>query len=196
MRNQPTDNHRAFWIDDAYDRDQASNGHSRYGAYLADRADQFHEDGQAITDPVQFARLAFTIASSPIMAPGYVHSHPRVLDVLWQRDDEARMAIQVRLAAPLPEPIATVIGRDRRPWADWSRPWPGTAWFEPYDNDRPGAYTTVAVRIPLDPSALSSLPAPAYRRGEPNLATAQAAVRAVCGHLNTALADILAALGR
>lgn len=189
----PPDDDRAFWIDDVYDRDYASDGRSRYGAYLAARTHLFREDDEPVTDPVLFARLAFTIASSPIMAPGYVHHHPRVLDVAWCRDDEGRTAVEVRLIAPLPEPIAAVIRRDRRLWADWSRPWPGDHWFAPYDNDRPGAYTTVTIRIPLDPTALL---APTYHRGAPDLATAQAAVRAVCGLLNTALADILAALAR
>jgi hypothetical protein len=181
----------AFWTDDDYDRDHASNGRSRYGSYLASRAHQFHEDGDPITDPVEFALLAFTIASSPVMAPGYVCQHPRVLDVAWPHDDEDRTAAEVRLVAPLPEPIATVIRRDRRTWAGWHRPWRGDQWFEPYDNDRPGAYTTVTIRIPLNPN---TLPAPVYQRGVPDLATAQRAVRAVCAQLNTALADILAAL--
>lgn len=188
MRTHPC----AFWIDHDYDRDYAGDGVSRYGAYLYSRAHQFREDGEPITDPVTFATTAFTIASSPIMAPGYVHRHPRIRHVSWCWDDDYRAAFEVQLVAPLPDPIAAVLRRDSHTWADWHRPWHGEAWFEPYDNDRPGAFTVVTVRVPINPAAL---PAPAYdAAGTPDRATAQAAVAAVCTQLNTTLADILAAL--
>lgn len=181
-----------FWIDHAYDVDHAGDRRSRYGAYLYSRARQFHDDGEPTDDPVEFAALAFTIGSSPVMAPGYVRNHPRVRHVSWCWDDDYRAAFEVQIVAPLPDPIAAAIRRDGRTWADWHREWHGEAWCEPYDNDRPGAFTVVTVRVPIDPAAL---PAPLYGpTGVPDLATAQAAVAAVCAQLNADLAGILAAL--
>src|SRR2546422_328484 len=59
-------------IDDASDRSRASDGISRYGAYLRNSADEFRScwDG-AVADPIQFAAAAWRNATGPIMGPGY-----------------------------------------------------------------------------------------------------------------------------
>lgn len=179
------------WVDEDYDRDYASNGRSRYGAYLAMHSREFTdaEVDAPTADPLLFAAAAFTIACAPIMAPGYVRRHPRIHGLSWCWDEEQRVAFEVGVAAPLPAGIARVIAG--RGWAGWQ--WHRGAWWEPDTNDRPGAYTVVTVRVPL-PAHL--LPTPAYTRdGVPELDTARRAVRAVCRQLNDHLAAILTAAG-
>jgi hypothetical protein len=181
----------AFWVEEDYDREYASDGRSRYGAYLAMHTREFTDtDVDAPTaDPRLFAAAAFTIACAPIMAPGYVRRHPRVHGLSWCWDDEQRVAFEVGLVAPLPEPIAKLLSG--RGWDGWQRY--RQTWWEPDANDRPGAYTVVTVRVPL-PAEL--VPTPAYTRaGLPELHTARHAVRAVCRQLYGHLDSIITAAG-
>lgn len=184
-----TDHHRVFWLDEDYDRSHASNGRSRYGSYLYSRSHLFHDDDQP-TDPHRFAILAFDIASPPVMAPGFVCHHPRVLHVAWPRDDEDRWACEIQLIAPRPAVIERALRG--RYWTDWQPRWDRRGWYPPYDNDRPAAHTVTILRIPL-PAEI--LPAPAYQPdGTPDVATAQQACRVLCEHINAGLVDILTAL--
>jgi len=72
------------WIDHDHDRNNASDGVSRYGAYLRDHAHLFdpwqEAPGEVTRDPVEFAIAAFQVATGPIMAPGFVRRHGRVCD--------------------------------------------------------------------------------------------------------------------
>jgi hypothetical protein len=92
-----------FHVDDHNDTEQASDGHSRFGAYIRQNLHEFHDDDPArfSTDPVQFATAAFYVASQPVMAPGYVRTHPRIL--LTTCDDntwDGSLLATVDLAAP------------------------------------------------------------------------------------------------
>lgn len=69
---------RAFDPDEGYDQDLASDGVSRYGAYLAHHRRQFACDGEPTTDAGEFAAAAWRIAQPPIMVPAYVSIHGRV----------------------------------------------------------------------------------------------------------------------
>src|SRR6266516_4820758 len=101
------------WVDAAWDREFASDGVSRYGAYLRGHTAAFaplwdeppDPDWGAITaDPGEFAAAAFQVATGPVMSPGYVRWHPRVLDyqVGYGDDpDPARLIVQVTLATAL-----------------------------------------------------------------------------------------------
>jgi hypothetical protein len=50
----------AFWVDDTYDRDMSSDGRSRFGAYLRQKAGMFADEGDG-TDNVRFALAAWRI---------------------------------------------------------------------------------------------------------------------------------------
>lgn len=190
---------RPFWIDDDYDSNYTVGGWerfatttSRYGNYLASRAHRFlDEDTEApTTDPAEFAGLAWQISLSPIMAPGYVRTHPRIQSVTTTGDDDHRFGVALTLAAPLPAPVAAAIAGHR--WRDWERDWHSDWWFEPYPLDRPAAYTTVAIRIPIPRECL---PTPAYyRNGDPDVEVAKQTVRVLCARLNEQLQPILDAL--
>src|SRR6266540_365744 len=105
---------RVCWVDEDWDRSCASDNVSRYGAYLRSHTELFdpwREATDGITeDPGEFAIAAFQVACGPIMSPGYVCWHPRVLDhqVNYGDDpDPTRLICQVTLASlrlrwPLP----------------------------------------------------------------------------------------------
>ena len=87
------------WIDLDYDRTQASDGQSRYGAYVRDYArlfDPWQDAPDGVTgDPVEFAIAAFRVATGPIMSPGFVRWHPRVCGYGVEHSDngEGRLVV-------------------------------------------------------------------------------------------------------
>ncbi len=111
---------RVCWVDEDWDRSCASDNVSRYGAYLRSHTELFdpwREATDGITeDPGEFAIAAFQVACGPIMSPGYVCWHPRVLDhqVNYGDDpDPTRLICQVTLASFLPMRLGS-------PWWSWT----------------------------------------------------------------------------
>lgn len=177
----------AFTVDDTTDHDVASDGLSRYGAYLRQKWALFHVDGPGhppTQDDVQFAVVAWTIARPPIMAPGYVSDHPRIQNATIHWDDDARAAVAVQIAVP------AWPGAYRIPshWRGWTCPPAALRWTAPYDNDRPTVLTSLTVRIPV---AAEELPTPRYRSGAAETAAAKRAVMSLCEIVNTELAGVL-----
>jgi hypothetical protein len=174
----------AFATNEDYDREQASDGESRYGAYLAHHRARFLDyDGRPSTNPLEFAAAAWAIAQSPIMSPGYVTLHPRVqaADVTW--NDEENLAITVTIAAD-DIPVATRMRRAR----GWSQDSVSARWYDPQDSSRLTALCLVKVRVPI---LAKALPCPEYRNTSPVTSVAKDAVAAVCGLLNRELTDLL-----
>src|SRR6266508_2866743 len=180
-----------FRINERVDREQASDGISRYGAYLAQHRQVFYPHGAArppTDDAVEYSLSAWQIAGPPIMAPGYVSWHPRIQATNAHWDDDHRAALAVNIAVPAPSSVTAML---TEPWREWvPDSWP-ESWTEPWDNDRLAVLTTLTVRVPLDPHRL---PAPGYRRGIPCTGRAKHAVAMVCAALNAELDSVLAAL--
>jgi hypothetical protein len=180
----------AFTVGETYDRDFSSDGLSRFGAYLRRRAGMFDDGDGLTTESCSFAVSAWRIAQSPIMVPGYVRTHPRVLGTEPHGDDDHRVAITVRVAAALQPSLVQALDG----WRGWEHVgYSETRWVEPYDNDRPAAFTIVALRVPL---VAAALPTPRYRAGVAETATAKRAVHAVCDLLNEQLRPVLVELDR
>ena len=132
----------AFWIDYDYDRENASDGVSRYGAYvrqssmLAESWDGTWDDAQV--RQARFAEAAWATATTPVMSPGFVRRHPRVIDATVQFNAwDATLAGSVRLVAPWPHALAS--SRDWRRdewWQDWPTETLGrTGWREPDEDE-------------------------------------------------------------
>lgn len=178
-------------VNDRHDRDQASDRVSRYGAYLRDRATRFLDpwDDRPTTDPALFAAVAFEIGCSPIMAPPYITTHPRVAAVGVHCDDDARRAIRLDLALDLPTDLRHALPGGCQ---GWQRDYHG-GFYPPDNNDRPAATGVLTVRVPFPPA--DHLPAVFYdQHDNPHVPTAQTAVRVLVAHINTELADMLAAV--
>lgn len=183
---------RVFWPDDDYDAEYASNGTSRYGAYLHTRhAGLFREGGELTTDPLRFAAAAWEIASAPIMDPPYVRSHPRVLYTIPEWDDEQRLAMAVWLAGPIPPGT----GELRAHWYGWDIDSPSGRWVAPFDCDRLSVLARIEVRLPIGPAAEIGLPEPRYKQAMPVTAAAKEAVLRLCGVLSGEVAGLLVAWG-
>jgi hypothetical protein len=177
------------WIDRDHDRTSASDGVSRYGAYLRDHAHLFNPWQDApngvTADPVEFAIAAFTVATGPIMSPGYVRWRGRVCDDAATRsEDDGRLLLSVTLAVPSPA---------RLPW-DW-RSWERDfhdRYLEP-DDSRPTGLARLELRWPV---ATDQLPTPRRPRrpGVPNLRDATGTVAALVDQMNTTCGPVLADL--
>jgi hypothetical protein len=112
---------RVCWVDEDWDRTNASDRVSRYGAYLRGHTELFdpwHEAPDGITqDPGEFAIAALQVATSPIMSPGYVRWHPRVLDHKLshgENPEPGRLVLKVTLV--LPAIAYEHVGVARRRW--------------------------------------------------------------------------------
>jgi hypothetical protein len=184
---------RVCWVDGAWDRSNASDGVSRYGAYLRGHAEEFQpwygeEAPDGITrEPGEFATAAFRVATGPIMSPGYVCWHPRVLDYQVSRGEDpepGRLICQVTLATVLPLWLGS-------PWRSWTTHM-GRDWREP-DEDRHAALASLMLRWPLPVTSLPR-PRPPRRPDVPNLADAKASVRALVAAINATAGPVLAKL--
>ncbi|TMR27356.1 hypothetical protein [Actinomadura geliboluensis] len=118
-----------FRFHDAYDRDRASDGVSRYGVYLRQHADRFDWEEPVTTDPALFARAAWEVATSPIMSPPYVDwTAERLQSVAFTTSEhDGSLIARVQVAVPRPVALAGVRG-----FGDWDR-WNG-GYHEPYDD--------------------------------------------------------------
>ncbi|WP_067487400.1 hypothetical protein [Actinomadura hibisca] len=189
-----TTTNRVFRLNEADDRDLASDRVSRYGAYLRNRRHlfaDFDDDNVLTTDPVDFARTAWETATSPIMSPPYLQwTCERIRDVLPRvSDHDGSLIFGVELAMPRPSQLRAVYG-----FGEWDR---HGGYFFP--EDRALAHgpvmltsTTLLFQVPT-----VVLPAPAAESGSPDTPETVAAKKAVARlaeWLDAALAPALAAL--
>jgi hypothetical protein len=193
MSAAPTAADRVCWIDFDWDRSNASDGISRYGAYLRGHAEEFEpwygeETPDGITrEPGEFATAAFRVATGPIMSPGYVRWHPRLLDYQVSRGDNpepGRLVCSVTLATALPMWLGS-------PWRSWTS-YLGRDWCEP-DQDRHAALASLVLRWPLPVAGLPQ-PSTPTRPGVPDLHDARASVRALVEAINATAGPVLAKL--
>ena len=132
----------AFWVDRDYDREHASDGISRYGAYLRDATfEPWTDSDQA----VEWAVFAWRRATGPVMSPGYVRYHPRVLAARLERSGwDGRLVAGVDLVSSWPEHLRTAaargvsLGDKDTYWQDWPTQYVGgetISYYEPSEAD-------------------------------------------------------------
>jgi hypothetical protein len=182
---------RVCWVDEEWDLVNASDRVSRYGAYLRSHTELFdpwHEAPNGITqDPGEFAIAALQVATGPIMSPGYVRWHPRVLDHKLshgENPEPGRLVCQVTLATSPSLWLGSA-------WWSWTT-YMGREWSEPEDAKH-AALARLELRWPV-PVATLPRPRPPARPGYPNLADAKASVRALVEVINLTAGPVLAKL--
>jgi len=191
----------AFWVDRDYDREHASDGLSRYGAYLRDASfEPWTDHDQA----VEWAVFAWRRATGPVMSPGYVRYHPRVLAARAERSGwDGGLVAGVTLVSDWPAQLQTALVRavtlgDRDAyWQDWPTEYLGgdcVSYYEPSEADiaaRPYLLTTVSVQFTVSSAALRQPPATSTAL----LKAGQHAVTVVMAELNRIVGPVLSALG-
>jgi len=190
----------AFWVDRDYDREYASDGTSRYGAYLRDATfEPWTDNDQA----VEWAVFAWQRATSPVMSPGYVRYHPRVLSAHLERSGwDGSLVAGVDLVSPWPDQLtktlvrAVRLGEKDAYWQDWPTEYRGggtTCYYGPSEADiaaRPYLLTTISLQFAV-PSG--SLPTPPTTTAAALLSAGQQAVAIVMAELNRIVGPVLSA---
>ncbi|GAA3019411.1 hypothetical protein GCM10010519_56000 [Streptomyces lactacystinicus] len=176
--------------DDSADREDASDGYSRYGAYIAQHAADFRDDGQPLR-PVDFAAAAWRTATSPVMAPGYVTVRPDLhqIEVYIDHCGGAQFCAKVGLRhnALAHRPNGRSRDWERAPWSRPGEPWPVLA--APDRTDRPAVLVTATVLLPIPDSILTAPTAAAP--GRTLTGEAKTVVGALAEHANAHLAPLV-----
>jgi hypothetical protein len=144
-------------VDERYDREQASNGHSWFGEYLRLNAklfrDAWQDEPAPVKDPAEFAVHAWHVATPPVMAPGYVRWRPDLSRVTLHRD-EYDHSLYAEVHVPLRH-SHLFTGQKRLPysWRDWQTESDyGNGGYEslrdPGETGRPTVLASVVVRVP------------------------------------------------
>jgi hypothetical protein len=186
-----------FWIDHDYDREHASDGVSRYGAYLRDtKFEPWTDDDQH----VELAEFAWERATGPAMSPGYVRYHSRILTARLARSDwDGSLIGRVDVLTGQPEYLRRPRSDDVRGlWHDW----PGeysfardqTVYYEPGTEElaKRGRHALASVSLRFTvPSG--DLPDP--RGHGASLSICREAVAVVVCELNRISSPVLARMG-
>jgi hypothetical protein len=189
----------AFWVDRDYDRVHASDGISRYGAYLRDATfEPWTDNDQA----VEWAVFAWWRATVPVMSPGYVRYHPRVLGSRLERSGwDGSLVAGVHLVSSWPGHLKAPLARGLRLggknvyWQGWPAEYLGgdtISYYEPGEADvaaRPYLLATISLQFTVPSVALPEPPA-----GSTVLLSAgQQAVAVVMAELNRIVGPVLGA---
>jgi hypothetical protein len=147
LGERPSELFACFWRHDA---EMSSDGVSRYGAYLAQRAHDlaaaldWAADSAGTNGGYELACACWRIARPPIMSPSFVRSSDRLIDEsIWaaqaERDGTWGLRAAVRIAYRLPQ----------RGWADWTTT--RSDWAEPDPERGPVGLCSVRyeVRLPV-----------------------------------------------
>ncbi|MFC5753676.1 hypothetical protein [Actinomadura rugatobispora] len=186
--------HRAFWVDDRYDRERGRGGGAgRYAGRFWDEIGEFDGAWGDIA-PVTFCCAAWRVATPPVTDPGLVRWHRRILSAKCVRNTwDGSLTARVRLVAPLPAPLAA----SREWWRD--RGWQGWPeifgqFVKPAEQDlakAPHLRATVQVDAPVP---LDRLPAAPGGPGPAAAETAYRAVAVIVAELDELIAPIVARL--
>lgn len=194
---------QAFWIDYEWDRDRASDGKSRYGAYVRGAMEEFRKswDGTYETNLAgRFAEVAWRTATGPVMSPPFADWRAPVRSAGLQIDVEAEgcpLVATVDLACRWPRSLGH--GHDGlRHWRSWpyERSWTGDYPRVPYgDEIVRGCYALASLRLlfAIPAAQLPAPPAAGHRPGEVE-DTARKAVEAVVAELNRFVTPVSARL--
>ncbi|MEU3492203.1 hypothetical protein ABZ747_01750 [Kitasatospora cineracea] len=139
------------FTDDIADRRDASDGRSRFGAYLGYNAGLLHEDGEPLTAR-EFAFAAWQTATAPVMSPGYVRVRPDLHSLTLVSYGEDLDQIALRADVPLRHhQLATHPGHRLSDWQRdvWATDGAFTALTEPRPSSRGALLVTATLLLPV-----------------------------------------------
>ena len=108
------------WIDHHYDRENAGLGRSRFAEHVWVHAKEF-DDCWGDISPVGFACVAWKLATTPHLDPGFVRLHRRVLRATCGRNTwDGSLTVAADLVAPWPaELTGSRAWTQDRGWRGW-----------------------------------------------------------------------------
>jgi hypothetical protein len=179
----------AFWIDESYDLEYASDRVSRYGAYVRQHRSEFVETLDE-RDRATFAALAWRVATGPIMAPGYVRKHERVRSSRLTRNyEDGSLYATVELVGITPRRLE-LEDFSSPPWRSWPRE--RGHYYEPEGSDLTSARYLLTTTTAMFPLPTIELPIPTDVRSLE--ASAKRAVRLLVALMNDNVTSLIQSL--
>ncbi|MEV5204931.1 hypothetical protein [Streptomyces sp. NPDC053720] len=184
-------------VDEVTDRDRASDGYSRYGAYIADRTkEKFQEYDGTTLSAAEFAAAAWETATPPVLI-GYVLLRPDVKAITTYYTENSELVVKVTI--PLWHHDLPADRRPGYPWQDWeanieygARDTKYVGSYEPdVKEGRPAVLTETHLLIP---AAGWDLPTPQHTSGRGLVEEAKAAVHEIVRGINEHAAPMVAKL--
>ncbi|MFI7020130.1 hypothetical protein [Streptomyces sp. NPDC050164] len=185
-------------VDETGDRTGASNGYSRYGAYIEARPTEFHEyeePGTPLTAD-EFAAAAWRVATPPVLI-GYVSLRPDLDSITTTFTENGDLVVKV--AVPLRFSDLPSDRRPRHPWQDWANHYDIATRDEKYVRqvepdikvDRPAVLALAHILVP---TADWDLPAPQHTEGRPLVEEAKQVVNEIARRVNQYAGPMVAQL--
>lgn len=180
------------YVDEVGDRAGASNGYSRYGAYIEARPTEFHEyeDPETPLSGEEFAAAAWRVATPPVLT-GYVLPRPDIqsIEAVWNENEDGDGSLAFKVSVPLWFSDLASDRRPRYPWQDWTTQYDYAARDDKYRRAwepvlKPGRPAVLTVAHLLIPAADWDLPAPQHTQGRGLVDEAQAVVREIARQIN------------
>lgn len=189
-----------FWIDYEWDRDRASDGKSRYGAYVRHAMDEFRETWDGSHESglrERFAVIAWRTATGPVMSPPFASWRTPVLSARLQVNYDADLSLLTTVELASGWPMGLAHGYDgQRHWRSWPRERSlGEEYArDPYGEEIAvgGCYALSSLRLvfTLPSGQLPDAPRADHRRGEVEQ-TARTAVEGIVAALNAVVIPVL-----
>lgn len=186
-------------IDDARDRYRASDGISRYGAYLRNSVSEFWDYDSTVAGPIKFAAAAWRNATGPIMGPGYAEIRADINGIRITAGESGEGDYAIEVTIPLEHRVLKPLFPSHLglpDFADWHLEGSVLSdykgfWDPKYT--RTALLTTTRLLLPLGETMLPT-PDPDTPAGTVSLADAKAAVRAVADIVNRQAGPVVEAL--
>ena len=177
----------AFWVNAAYDQGHASNGTSRYAAYVRQEAFEPYSDNDQCAE---LAVFAWNRATPPVMMPGYVRRHPRIRAARLERSDwDGSLVAVIDLITGQHQAL-----RSLRGWADWPSDLflSAESWYEPGGEDLARSrylLCTASLRFAVDSACLPRPPESGSSAALPEACAASVAAIIPC--LNSIISPVI-----
>ena len=178
-------------VDDEHDKTYASDGYSRFGAYLTQHASDFEAWAPHALSPVEFATAVWRIATGPIMSPGYVRIRTDLNSITLGVADQDG-SLHARIAVPLFHGDLTA----RLPYSfrDWERSSYRDHGYDevvyPPDN-KPSVLAVASVSVPVSNQILI---APTHVGGHRLVDEARQVVGLLASEINRAAGPVVQSL--
>ncbi|GAA5081246.1 hypothetical protein HNP84_009366 [Thermocatellispora tengchongensis] len=185
----------AFWVDHEYDRERAADGVSRFGDQVRSSTAEFAGAFGDIA-PVAFACTAWRLATAPVLSPGYVRWHRRILSARCLRNSwDGTMMARVELVSPRPATLTwTPDWEGDREWRDWPQTF--GQFLEPSEQDLVKTSYLRAMLLLQTPIPLDGLPDAPADADDDLEETARRTVILLAKKLNDAVGPIVRQLER
>ncbi|MEU7206136.1 hypothetical protein [Streptomyces sp. NPDC045470] len=177
-------------VDEPGDRSGASDGHSRYGVYLSQRLEEFHDEDGTPLPLEEFAAAAWRVATPPVLLD-YVTFRPDLqgIEAVWAENEDGTGSLAFKVSVPVRFDAFLSERRPRHPWQDWTTQYDLSTRDDTYRHPweptlKPGRPAVLTVSNVMVPAVGWDLPTPKHTEGRGLVEEAKQVVREVARRVN------------